>query len=400
MTRSGMTLRGFTFALTAMSGVIWMGTSIFIPGLPHIGRDLGMDSSQLSNLLLLYCLSFAVVMLIAGPLSDAWGRRNFILAGLGLFALGGVGCATASEMSILYTGRVIQGMGVGMVQVPTLAMVKDECEGSTAYAVLGLLGALTGIIPVLSMLLGGIVIEALGWRPVFYILAGTSAVSAAVCLSMPETLPPGKRLARIDMRQTLGLYMDIMLSKQMLLVTSPLLLLALFQGVYLVIAPISLEKDFGLSPTLFAVANVMVVLGMAAGQYLATRAVKRYNPKTLYIVGALPALAGGVLFAALALTSSMEHAVTFMFPLTLLAFAFGFMEPIGLKSLFSQFEKTSGMASASYVSLLLVLQGSGSLIAGLLLDASLSPPIAMALIIAPLGIIIATVAKAGQQRIL
>lgn len=395
-----MTLRGFAVALTALSAVIWMGTSIFIPGLPEMGRDLGMQGTQLSNTLFVYCITFAVVMLTAGPLSDAWGRKKFILAGLGLFIIGSLSCAMAVGPLSLYTGRIIQGVGVGLIQVPTLAMVRDECSGAEAYTVLGLLGALTGIIPVISMLVGGVVIETFGWRIVFYILAGTASASIFVTLAMPETLAPEKRLAHVNVSGSLATYRSILVSRQILLVTSPLLLLGLYLGAYLIIAPIALAEQFNLSPAQFGVWNIMVVIGMAAGQFAATKAVKNHSPKILYVAGALSGLASGTLFAVLVGASAIHSVLAFMLPLSLFSFAFGFMEPIGLKSLFARFDETSGMASATYVSLLLVFQGSGSMAAGIMLDASFSSAMAMALVIAPLGIVITALAWAGKKQIL
>lgn len=398
-THSGITVRNFTLILTALSAVIWMGTSIFIPGLPEIGRDLGINNSQLSTILTLYFVSFSIMMIAVGPLSDAWGRRGFILAGLGLFMVGSIACGLADGVQTIYFGRIIQGLGVGMIQVPTLAMVRDECQGTMAYTVLGLLGALTGIIPVLSMLVGGLVIEFTGWRPVFFILAACAGIGIIACMSIPETLRPESRLDRIDFLSSMKRYGGILRSKQVMLVTSPLLLFAFFQGAYLIIAPHTLEARYHMSPALFAVANLLVVGGMVAGQFAATRAVKSFAPQKLYIAGAVPALAGGTLFFGLVITSYMDNVLAFLTPLALLGFSFGFMEPIGIKSLFSRFKETPAMASAMYVSLLLVLQALGSSTVGILMDISIAPLMIMAMVVAPLGVIIIALARAGKKRI-
>lgn len=377
-----------------------MGTSIFIPGLPMIGRELGMNSTQLSATLTLYALSFSAVMIIAGPLSDAWGRKKFVLAGLILFAISSIGCSLAESPTFFYIGRIIQGGSVGMIQVPVLAMVRDECPGPQAYTVLGLLGAITGIIPVVSMLIGGLVIEQFGWRPLFFILAGAAVASLTACFSMPETLASENRLTNIDMTGTLKIYRNILGSKQVLLVTSPLLLFALFQGGYLIIAPLALEIDFGLTPIQFALFNILIVGGMAAGQFSATKAVKHIDPKKLYVSGALIALFGGAAYTFLTIISAMNHAILFMIPLTLIGFSYGFMQPIGLKSLFDKFKETPAMASAMYASLLLIFQGGGSTLAGLLMHSTLPAPAVMAWIVAPLGVAITILTWTGKKRLL
>ncbi|WP_051676888.1 MFS transporter [Maridesulfovibrio frigidus] len=399
-TRNGMSIKGFSLALAALSSVVWMGTSIFIPGLPEIGRDLSMSSQELSATLTLYFVSFAAVMIVAGPLSDAWGRRNFVLTGLALFCLGSLVCPMADSGTVFLAGRVIQGLGVGLIQVPTLAMVRDECPGPEAYTVLGLLGAMTALIPILSMLIGGVVIEYVGWRVVFYILTGVSIASGFASIYLGETLPKENRPPRVDFAGSLKNYRDILLSNQILLVAGPLLMFAVFQGAYLVITPLSLQTDFGLTPTGFAIANILIIAGIIAGQLSAVRAVKKFPPKKLFVLGAVIGLAGSVLFSALDMTSSMSHVIIFMAPLTLLGFSFGFIEPISLKSLFAKFKETSGMASASYVSLLLICQGIGSTVAGMLMDGSFSPQNTLSIMITPLGILMVVLTFSGRDKLL
>lgn len=399
-TVSGLTIRGFTAILTGISAVIWMGTSIFVPGLPEIGRELAMDYDQLSLALTYYYLSFAVLMPVVGPLSDAWGRRGFVLAGLGLFTLGSIGCAMADSGGMFYAGRIVQGLGVGMVQVPTLAMVRDECPGPESYTMLGLLGALTGIIPVLAMLVGGLIIQYADWRFVFHVLAAAGVCGMIACrFAIPETLPPNKRKPSIDLGSDIAIYRRIVFSRQVGLVTMPLLFNVVFHGAFLVIAPYGLASEYGLTPSQFGVANIFIVGSMALGQFLATRAVKRHAPQRLYPLGGLSALIGGGLFVALYLFSALDSVVIFMLPLVIFAFCFGFMEPIGLKSLFARFDKTSGMASAVYGTLLLILQGMGSFTAGLLMDSSFSPAQAMALMLCPLGLAIFCLSMMGRSRI-
>lgn len=399
-TRSGMPVRRFTLSLAALSAVIWMGTSILVPGLPKLGRDLLMSSSELGTTLTIYYLTSAMIMLLAGPLSDRWGRRIFVMVGLPLFFLGSICCGLAEGSFVFLLGRAVQGIGAGMIQVPTLAMVRDECPGRQSYAVLGLLGALTSIIPVLSMLVGGLITDFWGWRPMFYVLASAASASMLICLSIPETLRQEDRLSSIDLLGSLKGYMNILLSRQVLLVTSALMMLGIFVGGYFILAPVVFESAYGLSPTAFALYNILIVGAMAGGQFASSRAVKKYAPKTLYVAGGLIGLVGSVLFVGLLLASVMNHALCFMLPLMLVGFSLGFMVPIGMGSLFARFAKTSAMASATYVCLMLLMQGFGSVVAGLLMDAGLSGQEAMGTMALSVGLLVALLVLAGKDRIL
>lgn len=101
-TRSGMGIRRFTLLLAFISSIVWMGTSIYVPALPMIGRDLSMTGGQLSHTMTLYYICFAGIMLAVGRMSDAWGRRRLILAGLVLFQCGNVMCSLACGPLLLY----------------------------------------------------------------------------------------------------------------------------------------------------------------------------------------------------------------------------------------------------------------------------------------------------------
>lgn len=396
LTLSGMTVRRFIILLVTINSAVWMATSIYVPAMPTIGIDLAMSSSQLSASLTLYYICFAALMPVIGPLSDAWGRRRFLLSGLLIFLVGSLSCAFATNAFMFYAGRTIQGFGSAMIQVPAMAMVRDDCRGKTVYSVLGILGALIGIIPVLSMLAGGFITEVWGWRPLFFILAGTSVVISIICLrEVPETLPPNRRRTNLDFRSEIKTYRKMIISKQIILVGSPLFFSVAFQGAYLASAPYAFSETLGLSPTQFGVANALVVLGMATGQYTSSRMVKSVLATRLYFIGGLMALVAGCGYGGLIVTANLNIYLIIL-SLILFAVSFGFMEPIGLKSILTEFEETSGMASALYCSLLLTMQGLGSVVAGTLMGISYPPLTALAIVMVPAGIMIVILARSAN----
>ncbi|SDL40266.1 Major Facilitator Superfamily protein [Maridesulfovibrio ferrireducens] len=385
--------------LTTLSVVIWAGTSIFVPGLSTIAHDLNMNGSQLSLALTISLFSFAVTVLLVGPLSDAWGRKKFLVFGMILFTGGSIGCGVAQTINCFYLGRFLQGCAMGMIKVPVMAMVRDECPGFLAYKVFGLLGALTALIPVLAMLVGGLIIECFGWRSTFIVLSVAAAGSSVFSLFIPETLRPEDRLAHVNISNSFALYLKIVFSRQVLLVTSVLIFFAIFHGAYMFITPLAFAGDFKLSPTDFALYNIFTVGCMALGQFAATKAVVRFDPKKLYPGGAAIATLGGGLFIFLKFVIGMENAASFMCPLMFMAFSYGFIDPIGITSLFSRFRETAAMASAVFLSLFLIFQGAGSILSGLLLDAGFSTSSTMTFVIVPLGIILLVLAIAGRNSI-
>ncbi|MCP5197274.1 MAG: MFS transporter [Gammaproteobacteria bacterium] len=400
LTRSGFGLRPFTGLLIGISSVTWMGTSIYVPALSIIETELGLNASQVGATLTIYYVCYALFMPLVGPLSDAWGRRGFLLAGSVLFLLGSVSCMLAGNVVPVYLGRGLQGIGAGMLQVPILAMVSDECRGRIMYRILGLLGALTAIIPALAMIIGGAVAHFGRWRPIFLFLTLASLLTTALCLLvLKETLPEERRGRIAGLLVVLAGYRNMLLSRQMLAVGAPLILSACALGAFYTTAPFIVNDTFHLSTLYLGVVNILFVLAAAAGQYLSSLSIRRVSSSSVYLFGGMMALAGGTAFAVLDYRSAISSLAVISTPLAMFAFSFGFMEPAGLKSILTHFENRSGMASALYGSLLLLLQGLGSQVAGILMNIAYPPVTSLALVMAPVTLLMAVAALAARDSL-
>lgn len=399
VTHSGMAVSRFSLLLGVMSSLVWMGNILYIPDLPMVGQSLDMSEEQLSLTLTLFSLSFALLMPVIGPLSDAWGRRPFMLAGLAVFSLGCLICGIAQGALSLYAGRIVQGLGFGAVQVPVMAMVRDDCEGETVYRVLGILGAVTAIVPVSAMVVGGFLAEIWGWRPLFFCAFLFSVAGVLVCwYAVPETLRPEQRIEKPDLWAAFGTYRRIVFSRPVGMVGTPLFLCVVCEGAYLAAVPFAFSETFGLSPAMFGLCNLLICIGVAAGQYLSADLVKRFSPSMLYAAGGILCLTGGTAFAALILMSAMDTAFRFILPMLAFSFSFGFMEPIGIKSILTAFKETSAMASAIYFSLIFAMQGAGSIVTGVLMDVPLSPLASLAVVMAGAAVFIFAISWAARRK--
>lgn len=400
-TSHGIPIRRFALMLAVLSAVVWMGTTIYVPGLPLLETELGMGGIEASATLTVYYLGFAAFLLLVGPLTEAYGRRVFLLLGLALSLCGSVMCAVAQESVLLYCGRFVMGCGAGFVQTPVLAMVRDVCKGRAVYAALGLLGALTGIIPVCSMLLGGVICDVWGWRPVFMVMAVTAAGGFLFCLfRVRETLPKNRRVNKIKkVLENARTYAAILFSSQVFIVNAPALLSVMALGAFLATAPFVFDKTFNLSSTMLGVGNIFIALSMAGGQYAISRLIKCYDPPLLFRISSLPALTGGLGYAFLFWGGAMDSPVGFLLPVVIFLFSFGLMEPVGLKSLLTAFDAKPGMASSMYSFLLLIMQGVGSLLAGALMHGAISPLESLMLILSPVGAVMAALAWSGAKRL-
>ncbi|WP_027183117.1 MFS transporter [Desulfovibrio inopinatus] len=400
VTRSGLSIRKFALLLIGVSSVTWMGTSIYIPALSIIESDLGLNATQMGTTLTIYYIVYALLMPLVGPLSDSLGRRVFLLLGSLLFLAGSISCGLSDGVSTLYIGRGLQGAGAGMLQVPVMAMVSDECSGEVMYRILGILGALTGIIPALSMILGGALAQYGSWRMIFSFLAVISLVTTVLCwLYLKESLPQERRTKASGIISVIMGYRSMLFSRQMLTVGGPLIISATALGAFYTTAPFIVSDTFQLSSVYLGVVNILFVASAAAGQYLSSNAIKRCSASTVYVIGGIIALLGGCSFAGLHVVSALNTMLMLVVPVALFAFSFGFMEPAGLKSILTSFHANSGMASALYGSLLLAMQGLGSQVAGTLMHLPSPPITTLVLIMTPVALLMGITAITARGNL-
>ncbi len=167
---------------------------MYLPALPTIGADLGASPLAVQMSLVVVFLSFAVGPLIVGPLADMHGRKPVMYGGLAVFAAASVGAALAPDVAWLIFFRLLQGLGASTGMVVPRAVVRDLHTGVEATKLMSLLMLVFSVSPILAPLTGSVIIEAFGWRAVFW--AVTIAAVLAVFLMMfglEETRPAEQR---------------------------------------------------------------------------------------------------------------------------------------------------------------------------------------------------------------
>ncbi len=164
---------------------------MYLPALPTIGADLGASAMAVQMSLVVVFLSFALGPLVVGPLSDIHGRKPVMYGGLVVFAAASIGAALAPSVEWLIFFRLLQGLGASTGMVVPRAVVRDLHTGPEATRLMSLLMLVFSISPILAPLTGSVIIEAFGWRAVFWavtLAAGLAAVLMAVGLAETRTV--------------------------------------------------------------------------------------------------------------------------------------------------------------------------------------------------------------------
>lgn len=168
-----------------------LATDMYLPALPTLEREFRTSMLGVQATLAAFFIGFAVGQIFFGPVTDRFGRRPPLYAGLLLFAAASFGCAVAPTIEILMVLRFVQAFGACAGGVISRAMVRDLFDPRESAKVYGGLMLVTGLAPMLAPLVGGYFLIAFGWQSIFVAmgLLGLLCLGAAH-LRLPETHVP------------------------------------------------------------------------------------------------------------------------------------------------------------------------------------------------------------------
>lgn len=251
-------------------------------------------SAAAGQLTLTACLvGLAAGQLIAGPVSDARGRRGPLLVGLGLFAVTSGACALAPNVEVLIGLRLLQGAAGAAGIVIARAIVRDLYGGVEAARFFAALLLVNGLAPILAPLVGGQLLHVTDWRGIFVFLAVLGLVLLAVAWRGIEETHTDARVA--------GWPRFGALARDRSFVGCALAAGFAFGSMFSYIAgsPFVLQDHFGVSAQAFSGLFAMNALGIMAAGRVSALLVERVGPGALLTAGVLQSLTGAVLLLAL-----------------------------------------------------------------------------------------------------
>ena len=318
---------------------------MYLPALPDIETDLGATTSATQLTLTSYFIAFGLCQIAYGPLSDVYGRKAPLYAGLALFVVGSIGCALAPNVEWLIAFRFFQGLGAAAMGVIPRAIIRDLHTGVEATRLMSLVMLVFSVSPILAPLGGSALIVPFGWRAVFVAVTIAALIATVLLATMlPETRPAHERI-RGDVRSVLGHFGELFRDWHFLGLTfigglgmsSFFTFLSMSSFVYI--------KTYGLTLAEYSVAFSINAVGFIGMSQLASRLGARFGMGRV-VMGAVMAYASFAVLL-LALTLAGFTSLWVLIPLLFMSFAFlGLVIPSTMVLSLEEHGPIAGSASA------------------------------------------------------
>jgi EmrB/QacA subfamily drug resistance transporter len=187
-------------ASVAGSGIAFLDATVVNVALPHISEDLGGGLTGLQWTLDAYLVTLTSLLLLGGSLGDLYGRRRIFVLGLGGFGLASLLCGLAPTIEVLIVARALQGVAGALLVPSSLAIISASFHPDDRARAVGAWSGLGAAAGAIGPFVGGWLVDAVSWRPVFFINLPIAAVTIAVAIRhVPET-SEGATAATLDLR--------------------------------------------------------------------------------------------------------------------------------------------------------------------------------------------------------
>ncbi|MGR5148063.1 multidrug effflux MFS transporter [Photobacterium alginatilyticum] len=248
----------------------------YLPAIPVMADDLQIDISMVSVTVSIYVLGMAIGQLIGGPLSDRFGRRSVMVAGLLIFSAGSLLIATVESMEMLWAWRVLQSIGGGIAVVGVPATIRDNAEGKEAARLFSLVALIMMLAPSIAPTVGTVILKTLGWHWIFIML---SVIAVVVSFGAVMVMPKTNKLAKAEKKK--GGYSSVIKERRAL---GYLLAQAFGYAVlmtFITNAPFAYIEHFEVSVELFSGLFIANVIGIVIVNRTNSLLLRAYEPATL-----------------------------------------------------------------------------------------------------------------------
>ncbi len=378
-----------TLTITCSLGLV--ASTIYVPSVPAIASALDTSMSGVQLTFVAYLAAFAVSMLVLGPLSDRFGRRQTMILGISLSALGSIACAASPTIEFLIGARILQGIGLSGGMVVGRATIRDLYgEDGAAQIIAGLSIVLT-LLQAFAPIPGGYLQAWIGWRANFAAVAILAVVALALVLRyVPESSlregPARSATAALLARTMLASYRGLLQTRRF--AAYALTAAGAHAGFHIFTAgaPAVLIIGLAIPPQDYGYYASLPPIGFLVGSFLSNRLTRRFGVDNLIAIGCAVLIPAGFAMVALA-ALRFGSAYAIVGPMILICCGSGLITPNAVAG--SLGVKVGIVGAASGLASFLQMIGAAGATAALSLGGD-GNPLVLAVVIASAGLFAVT----------
>lgn len=329
----------FIMLLALLTAFPPLSMDMYLPAIPQLQKIWAQPLDVVNLTLVCFFAMYGLALLVYGPLSDRFGRRWPLMAGIGLYVASSVLCAMAGNVTSLIVFRVLQAAGAAAASAISMAICKDVYAGHERQRILAIIGVIMALAPMLAPTMGGWILALASWRWIFLLQGSIGLVALVGVLRMPETMA---QASTSSVRQIAGSYFAILRNGRYVSLTALLTLTGVAHFAFIGGSSDIYITGFKLSEQGFGYFFALNALALMLGSMLCTPLSKRLGPNRMLTVGFAGIAVGGCIMLIHALPGPWRLAL----PMALASFAFGLSRPPSNNLILEQVDKHIGAASS------------------------------------------------------
>ncbi|MGG7761444.1 purine nucleoside transporter PunC [Klebsiella aerogenes] len=378
--------KGFLVWLGGLSVLGFLATDMYLPAFAAIQQDLNTSAASVSASLSLFLAGFALGQLFWGPLSDRYGRKPILLAGLAIFALGCLGMLWVRDATLMLVLRFVQAIGVCAAAVTWQVMVTDYYPAQRTNRIFATIMPLVGLSPALAPLLGSWLLVHLEWQAIFATLFAITLLLMLPAFRLKAVVKPAG-----ETQQKLT-FMALLRSREY---SGNVLIYAACSAsffAWLTGSPFILH-EMGYGPTVIGLSYVPQTIAFLIGGYGCRAALQKWQGHQM-LPWLLVVFALSVAATWLAGIQDYPSLVALMVPFCIMAIVNGGIYPIVVAQALKPFPQATGRAAALQNTLQLGL----CFLASLLVSSLIATPLLTTTSVMLISIVLAGIGFWMQQR--
>lgn len=348
----------FILLLAVLTAFPPLSTDMYLPAIPYLQKVWDKPLAVINLTLVFFFITYCFFLLIYGPLSDRYGRKPPLVAGLLIFIAGSLLCALSTGVEILIAARIIQAAGAASASAISMAIAKDRLKARQREKVLGYVSVIMAFAPMAAPMIGSLILAWFSWHFIFTAQAVIGAAALIGVLYTPESNPAPKGVPAIMLVKNYG---EILKNARFISIVACTSVVGIpFFGFIASSASIYIT-DYRLSEQVFSLFFGANALCFMAGAMTCTRLGSRLGSVMMLTIGYAGMTAGGLLMLSGALSGPWALGV----PMGVISFFLGLGRPPAHNLALEQVTRNAGAASSLMVFIYFLIGAIGMALASL-----------------------------------